>query len=157
MGASMTSHDIMLNALVDALDDSAAGYAHVGEETDGFSFYAYCDYQAFERRRLASLLIAGLAASGSAGAPPRSDAGPADRTIVNLRIALTHGDEAVIRQLQRNDARLAHMLQASLVDGQLGGSVAQIVRLISGAVHDAQDELSALSRNASALETRQAA
>ena len=59
-----------------------------------------------------------------------------------------HGDEAVIRQLQRNDARLSHMLQASLVDGGLTGEIGQTVRTISSAIGDAQTELSILSRDA---------
>ena len=143
----MTACDAMLNTLLDALEDSAAGYAYVARESHGFSLYAHYDFQAFERRRLAALLASRMAVAGSARTSPPAGTGRA-RCIVNLRIALVHGDDAVIGQLQRNDARLAHMLQASLVEGQLSGEIARTVRSISSAIGDAQAELSTIVHHA---------
>lgn len=136
----LTTADAMLNTLLNALEDSAAGYAYVAEEADGFALYAHSDFQAFERHRLARLLA-------SRGAAPGASADEAGG-IVHLRIARVHGDDAVIGQLQRNDARLSHMLQASMADGALSGEIGRTVRSIGNAIADAQAELSLLSRRA---------
>lgn len=138
----MTADVAILNILRGALEDSAAGYAYVAEASDSFGLYAHCDFQAFERPRLAALLPATETAS------PADDGAGADRCIVNLRIARVHGDATVISQLQRNDARLSHMLQASLVDEGLTGEAARTVRTISNAISDSQAELAILSRTA---------
>jgi hypothetical protein len=145
MGIAMTAADAMLDTLINALEDSAAGHAYVAEEADGFGLYAHCEFQAFERRRLAALLVSRRAASGSTRTSS-NDTELSGNSIVNLKIARVHGDSTVISQLQRNDARLSHMLQASLVDGGLKGEIGQTVRAISSAVSDAQAELAILSR-----------
>ena len=132
----------MLTALLDALADNSAGYAYVAEESDGFGLYAHSEFQAFERGRLAALLAKRMKASGL---PRTSPADTTDRSVVNLRIAMAHGDTAVIGQLQRNDASLSHLIQASLVAVGLSGALAGTVRTIGSAICDAQAELSILS------------
>jgi hypothetical protein len=156
MSMSMTANDAMLNLLLDTLEDSAAGYGYVAEEADSFDLFAHCDFQAFERRRLAGLLASRMAASGWARTPPNK-AAATDSGIVNLRIARAHGDAAMIGRLQRTDARFSHMLQASLVDGGLRGEIALTVLAISDAISNGQAELSTIiptGREALAAETQ---
>ncbi len=143
---SMTAVDAILNALLDAVEDSAAGHAFVAEEAESFTLYSHCEFQAFERHRLAAQLAARMDAAGSARASTSPDKVEADRALVNLRIAMVHGTDAVIGQLQRNDARLSHMLQAAQVDGQLSGEIGRTLRSIGSAIGDAQAELAIVAR-----------
>ncbi|KQX19395.1 DUF2383 domain-containing protein [Sphingomonas sp. Root720] len=133
-------------SVAETIADSVAGYTHVGERAHGFGLYAYCEHQAIERGKHARALDRLIREHGWHGDAGGTLLGSAHRLFIDLKLAISHGEEAVLRELHRGEAFLLDKIEAALAGARLDRALAEALRRIAQAVREAVAELASRLR-----------
>lgn len=115
-------HVKLVNSLVETTIDSADGYEEAAKHAEGARYKTLFQQRAQERRSIASELQDEVRRLGGAPKDHGSILGAAHRTFVNLKDAVTKGDEAVIDEVESGEdfikAKFAKALKDTDVDAQ---------------------------------------
>jgi len=128
-------------SVIETLADSAAGYAHVGEHTREFKLYAFCEHQAALRDKAAKSFTVHMYARGWQTEAHGTLLGSAHRLFIDLRVALGHSHDAVIRELHRGETFLRTKADTALSEGRFDRSLSDDLQRLSREVGEAVHEL----------------
>ncbi|WP_243042389.1 PA2169 family four-helix-bundle protein [Dyella sedimenti] len=127
----MTSndHDVrMLNRLVEVTIDSMLGYAEAAKETQNAQFKELFDQRSTERQRVASRLQEQVRQLGGTPADEGSLAASVHRVFVDLRAALSKGDQAVVDEVERGEDHIKSKYEEALKDESLSTPTRQVIQ-----------------------------
>lgn len=138
----------LILSVAETIADSIAGYAHVGERVHAFGLYAYCEHQAVERGKHARSLERLIQERGWHCDARGTLLGSAHRLFIDLKLAIAHGEEAVLRELHRGESFLLDKIETTLARARLDPGLADALRTIAQAVREAVAELASRLRRA---------
>lgn len=135
-------------SVAETIADSIAGYAHIGERAHEFGLYAYCEHQAIERGKHARSLERLIRERGWHCDTGGTLLGSAHRLFIDLKLAVAHGEEAVLRELHRGESFLLDKIETTLARARLDQALADALGRIAQAIREAVAELASRLRNA---------
>jgi len=120
-------HIKLINSLVETTIDSADGYAEAAKDADSARYKTLFQQRAQERRSVASDLQDEVRRLGGEPKDDGTILAAAHRAFVNLRDALSKGDEAVINEVESGEdfikAKYEKALQDNDVDAQTRAAI----------------------------------
>jgi len=138
-------HDInVLNSLITTTIDSANGFERSAEDADGGRFVEMFRQFSQERRQVVGRLQEKVRQLG--GTPNDDGSLKADlhRRWVDLRDAISGGDQAIIEEVERGEDYLKGKYDAALADNELSAETLAVIREAYQSVRAGHDRASAL-------------
>jgi uncharacterized protein (TIGR02284 family) len=143
------SHDItVLNTLIATTLDSVKGYSYAGEESaSGHS--AFFSEMASERSQMATRLQEQVRALGGDPEDESSTAGALHRGFLNLKEAITGGDEtALINEVERGEDYIKNKFETAMQDNELMPQTRGAIEQAFASVRKGHDRVSAMKHAA---------
>ena len=141
-------HDInVLNSLITTTIDSANGFERSAEDADGGRFVEMFRQFAQERRQVVGRLQEKVRQLG--GTPNDDGSLKADlhRRWVDLRDAISGGDQAIIEEVERGEDYLKGKYDAALADNELSAETLAVIREAYQSVRAGHDRASQLKHS----------
>ncbi|WP_439814931.1 PA2169 family four-helix-bundle protein [Zavarzinia sp. CC-PAN008] len=146
-----TSHDVdVLNDLIATTIDSANGYEEAAKDAESGRFKELFSARASERHGVAADLQAAVVAAG--GDPKESGTllAAAHRVFVNLRNALSSGDEAVVAEVERGEDHIKAKYEDAVADTALSPQARGAITKAYASVRAGHDQMSAIKHSMNA-------
>ena len=143
-----TERDItVLNSLITTTIDSANGFERSAEDADVPQFIEMFREFAGERRQVVGRLQERVRALG--GTPNDDGSLKADlhRRWVDLRDAISRGDQAIVEEVERGEEYLTSKYDAALEDSELSAETLAVIREAYQSVRAGHDRASALKHS----------
>jgi uncharacterized protein (TIGR02284 family) len=148
-----TEHDIdTLNGLITVTIDSVDGYREAAKDASNETFRTLFKDRANERDDVVDSLQAEVRALGGEANDDGSALAGAHRMFVNLREALTGGDDkAIIAEVERGEDHIKAKYEAALADTDISPDAAAAIRRCYQSVKEGHDQMRDLKHGVAAI------
>ena len=148
-----TENDISrLNGLITTTIDSVEGYREAAKDASSETFRTIFLERATERDRVVSDLQAEVRTLGGTPDDSGSALAGAHRVFVNLRDAVTGGDDkAVIAEVERGEDHIKAKYEAALTDSDLSPKTQSVIQRSYQSVKEGHDQMRDLKHGVSAM------
>ncbi|TCS13661.1 PA2169 family four-helix-bundle protein [Caulobacter sp. BK020] len=109
-------HIKLVNSLVETTIDSADGYAEAAKDAEGARYKTLFEQRAQERRTIASELQDEVRRLGGEAKDDGTILAAAHRAFLNLKDAVTKGDEAVVNEVESGEDYIKAKFEKALQD-----------------------------------------
>jgi len=140
------SHDIdVLNTLIATTLDSVKGFREAAEDSKVATHAQFFREMAEERSRVAADLQAHVRSHGGDPRTESSTAGALHRTWLNVREAITGGDEdAVVREVENGEDYIKGKFETALRDDELSSDCRGVIEQCMASIRKGHDRASAM-------------
>jgi len=142
------SHEIhVLNGLIETTIDSVDGYAEAAKDAENAQFRDLFLARANERRQVAARLREAVRREGGEPADDGTVLASAHRAFVGLRSSMSHGDKAVIDEVERGEDHIKAKYDEALKDEKLSMAARETIQQAYASVRQGHDQMSAIKRS----------
>jgi uncharacterized protein (TIGR02284 family) len=147
---SQHEHEIhVLNGLIETTIDSVDGYAEAAKDAENQAFRELFLARAAERRQIASRLRDAVRREGGEPADDGTVLASAHRVFVGLRSSMSHGDKAVIDEVERGEDHIKAKYDEALKDDKLSMAARESIQQAYMSVQQGHDQMSAIKHSIS--------
>ena len=147
-----TDHDLrVVNSLIETTIDSVDGYREAAKETQNQTLRTLFDRRAGERQTSVAALQAYVVSQGGKPEDDGTVLAKAHRVFVDLRSAMSKGDEAVVKEVERGEDHIKHKYEDAVKDVELTPSARDVIDKAYASVKQGHDEMSRLKHGFEAL------
>jgi len=140
-----TDHDLrVVNSLIETTIDSVDGYREAGKETQNATLRTLFERRASERQASVAALQAYVVSQGGKPEDDGTVLAKAHRVFVDLRSAMSKGDEAVVKEVERGEDHIKHKYEDAVKDVELTPSARDVIDKAYASVKQGHDEMSRL-------------
>jgi uncharacterized protein (TIGR02284 family) len=144
MAHTNEDHIKLVNSLVETTIDSADGYEEAAKHAEGARYKTLFQQRAQERRSIASELQDEVRRLGGEAKDHGTILGAAHRTFVNLKDAVTKGDEAVIDEVESGEDFIKAKFEKALKDTGVDAQTHAVIERAWTSVKSAHDQMSSI-------------
>jgi uncharacterized protein (TIGR02284 family) len=138
-------HDLRtVNSLIETTIDSVDGYREAAKETQNATLRTMFERRASERQASVASLQAFVVSQGGKPEDDGTVLASAHRVFVDLRSAISKGDEAVVKEVERGEDHIKHKYQDALKDVELSPTARDAIDKAYASVKQGHDEMSRL-------------
>ena len=149
---SDNDHDLrVVNSLIETTIDSVDGYREAAKETQNATLRTLFDRRASERQASVAALQAYVASKGGKPEDDGTVLAKAHRVFVDLRSAMSKGDEAVVKEVERGEDHIKHKYEDAVKDVKLTPAARDVIDKAYASVKQGHDEMSRLKHGFEAL------
>ena len=141
MAHTNEDHIKLVNSLVETTIDSADGYAEAAKDADGERYKTLFTQRAQERRTVASDLQTEVRRLGGEPKDDGTILAAAHRTFVNLKDAVTKGDEAVINEVESGEDFIKAKFEKALDDTDVDARTRAVIEKAWTSVKSGHDQM----------------
>jgi uncharacterized protein (TIGR02284 family) len=138
---SNEDHIKLVNGLVETTIDSADGYETAAKDADGARYKDLFQRRAQERRSIASELQDEVRRLGGEAKDDGTLLAAAHRVFVNLKDAMTKGDEAVINEVEAGEDHIKAKYEKALQDGDVEPRTRAVIEKAWASVKEGHDQM----------------
>jgi len=139
---SSNEHDMrVLNHLIEVTIDSMLGYAEAAKEAQRSELKDLFGRRAEERQRIAARMQEQVRILGGTPSDEGTLAATVHRVFVDLRSALSKGDEAVVKEVERGEDHIKAKYETLLKDDDLTPATRMVVQDAYQLVLDGHDQM----------------
>ncbi|MBU8977644.1 PA2169 family four-helix-bundle protein [Lysobacter sp. MMG2] len=147
-----TNHELrVINGLIETTIDSVEGYRDAAQDVQNSTFRTMFERRASERQAAVAGLQAYVVLHGGKAEDSGTVLASAHRVFVDLRAALSKGDEAVVKEVERGEDHIKHKYEDALKDVELSPSARDTVDKAFASVRAGHDEMSRLKHGLEGL------
>ena len=147
-----TDHDLrVVNSLIETTIDSVDGYREAGKETQNATLRTLFERRASERQASVAALQAYVVSQGGKPEDDGTVLAKAHRVFVDLRSALSKGDESVVKEVERGEDHIKHKYEDAVKDVELTPAARDVIDKAYASVKQGHDEMSRLKHGFEAL------
>jgi uncharacterized protein (TIGR02284 family) len=142
-------HDVdLLNTLIATTLDSVKGFQESAEDTKNPSHEQFFREMSQERSQVASELQAHVRSLGGDPRTESSTAGAAHRTWVNLKSAITGGDEkAVVNEVENGEDYIKNKFETAISDDKISPETRGLLEKAMISIRKGHDRASAMKHS----------
>jgi len=145
-------HDLhVVNSLIETTIDSVDGYREAAKEAQNQTLRTLFERRASERKASVAALQAYVVSKGGKPEDDGTVLASAHRVFVDLRAALSKGDEAVVKEVERGEDHIKHKYENAVNDVELTPSARDVIDKAYASVKQGHDEMSRLKHGFEAL------
>jgi uncharacterized protein (TIGR02284 family) len=137
-------HIKLVNSLVETTIDSADGYAEAAKDASAARYKTLFQQRAQERRSVASELQDEVRRLGGEPKDDGTILAAAHRTFVNLKDAVTKGDEAVINEVESGEDFIKAKFEKALKDTDVDTRTRAVIEKAWTSVKSGHDQMSSI-------------
>ncbi|MGR4866192.1 ferritin-like domain-containing protein [Caulobacter sp. LARHSG274] len=137
-------HIKLVNSLVETTIDSADGYAEAAKDASAVRYKTLFQQRAQERRSIASELQDEVRRLGGEPKDDGTILAAAHRTFVNLKDAVTKGDEAVIDEVESGEDFIKAKFEKALKDTDVDTRTRAVIERAWTSVKSGHDQMSSI-------------
>lgn len=141
----------VVNSLIETTIDSVDGYREAASDAQNPTLRTLFERRASERRAAVAALQAYVVSQGGKPEDDGTVLAGAHRVFVDLRAALTKGDEAVVKEVERGEDHIKHKYEEALKDLELSPAARDAIDKAYASVKQGHDEMSRLKHGFEAL------
>ncbi len=134
-------HIKLVNSLVETTIDSADGYAEAAKDADGARYTELFQRRAEERRTIASELQDEVRRLGGEPKDDGTILAAAHRAFLNLKDAVTKGDEAVINEVEAGEDYIKGKYEKALQDNDVDPQTRRVIEKAWVSVKSGHDQM----------------
>ena len=139
---SQHDHEIkVLNGLIETTIDSVDGYAEAAKDAENPQFRDLFLTRAAERRQIAARLREAVRREGGDPADDGTVLASAHRVFTGLRSSMSHGDKAVVDEVERGEDHIKAKFEDALKDTDLSPATMTAIETAYGSVRAGHDEM----------------
>ena len=149
---AMADHELrVINSLIETTIDSVHGYREAAGDAQNPTIRTLFERRATERQASVAALQAYVVSHGGKPEDDGTVLAAAHRVFVDLRHALTKGDEAVVKEVERGEDHIKHKYEDALKDVELTPAARDVIDKAYASVKQGHDEMSRLKHGFEAL------
>ena len=141
----------VVNSLIETTSDSVDGYREAASDAQNPTLRTLFERRASERQASVAALQAYVVSQGGKPEDDGTVLAGAHRVFVDLRAALTKGDEAVVKEVERGEDHIKHKYEEALKDLELSPAARDAIDKAYASVKQGHDEMSRLKHGFEAL------
>ena len=134
-------HIHLVNGLVETTIDSADGYAEAAKDAEGGRYKELFERRAQERRSIASELQDEVRRLGGEPKDDGTILAAAHRAFLNLKDAVTKGDEAVVNEVEAGEDHIKAKYEKALQDGDVDPQTRAVIERAWMSVKSGHDQM----------------
>jgi uncharacterized protein (TIGR02284 family) len=147
-----TNHDLrVVNSLIETTIDSVDGYREAAKEAHNPTLRTMFERRASERQASVSGLQAFVVSQGGKPEDDGTVLASAHRVFVDLRSAMSKGDEAVVKEVERGEDHIKHKYEDAVKDVELSPPARDAIDKAYASVKQGHDEMSRLKHGLEGL------
>ena len=140
-----TDHDLrVVNSLIETTIDSVDGYREAASDAQNPTLRTLFERRASERQAAVAALQAYVVSQGGKPEDDGTVLAKAHRVFVDLRSAMSKGDEAVVKEVERGEDHIKHKYEDAVKDVELTPSARDVIDKAYASVKQGHDEMSRL-------------
>lgn len=136
-----------LNSLITTTIDSALGFERSAEDSSSARFTQMFREFGSERREVVSMLQQQVRALGGTPNDDGSLLADIHRRVVDLRNAISGGDQAVVDEVERGEDHIKSKYEEALADNELSPETLAVIRDAFTSVRAGHDRVSAIKHS----------
>jgi len=145
-------HDLrVVNSLIETTIDSVDGYREAAKEAQNATLRTLFERRASERQASVAALQGYVVSQGGKPEDDGTVLASAHRVFVDLRAALSKGDEAVVKEVERGEDHIKHKYEDAVKDVELSPSARDAIDKAYASVKQGHDEMSRLKHGFDAV------
>jgi uncharacterized protein (TIGR02284 family) len=134
-------HIKLVNGLVETTIDSADGYAEAAKDAEGARYKDLFERRAQERRSVASELQDEVRRLGGEAKDDGTVLAAAHRAFLNLKDAMTKGDEAVVNEVEAGEDYIKAKYEKALQDTDVDPTTRAVIEKAWTSVKEGHDQM----------------
>ncbi|MBO9560835.1 MAG: PA2169 family four-helix-bundle protein [Caulobacter sp.] len=134
-------HIKLVNSLVETTIDSADGYAEAAKDAEGARYKTLFQQRAQERRSIASELQDEVRRLGGEAKDDGTILAAAHRAFLNLKDAVTKGDEAVVNEVEAGEDFIKGKFEKALQDTDVQPQTRAVIEKAWTSVKSGHDQM----------------